>query len=63
MRTFSKKKLVVTAVVATVLVGTGTAAFAYWTSQGKGAGTATTAAEATTLVVKQTTSPDGHVPR
>ena len=62
MRTFSKKKLVVTAVVATVLVGTGTAAFAYWTSQGEGNGTATTAAEATTLVVKQTTSPEGMYP-
>lgn len=62
MRTFSKKKLVVTAVVATVLVGTGTAAFAYWTSQGEGKGSATTAAEATTLVVKQTTSPEGMYP-
>jgi hypothetical protein len=62
MRTFSKKKLVVTAAVATVLVGTGTAAFAYWTSQGEGKGSATTAAEATTLVVKQTTSPVGMFP-
>ena len=62
MRTFSKKKLVVTAAVAAVLVGTGTAAFAYWTSQGEGKGSATTAAEATTLVVKQTTSPEGMYP-
>jgi archaellin len=62
MRTFSTKKLVVTAAVAAVVVGTGTAAFAYWTSQGTGQGTATTAAEATTLVVKQTTSPVGMFP-
>ena len=62
MRTFSKKKLVVTAAVGVVLVGTSTAAFAYWTSQGEGTGKATTAAEATTLVVKQTTSPVGMYP-
>ena len=62
MRTFSKKKLVVTAAVATVLVGTGTAAFAYWTSQSTGEGTATTAAQATTLGVEQITSPKGMYP-
>ncbi|HYN65825.1 MAG TPA: hypothetical protein VES93_02980 [Ornithinibacter sp.] len=55
MRKFSKKQIVVTGAVAAVLVGTGTAAFAYWTSQGTGSGSATTAAEATTLVVEQTT--------
>jgi len=54
MRTFSTKKLVVTAAVAAVLVGTGTAAFAYWTSRGTGTGSATTAADATTLLVEQT---------
>lgn len=54
MRKFSKKQIVVTGAVAAVLVGTGTAAFAYWTSQGTGSGSATTAAEATTLVVEQT---------
>jgi archaellin len=62
MRTFSKKKLVVTAVAATVLVGTGTAAFAYWTSQGTGRGTATTAAEATTLKVDQIGTPKDMYP-
>jgi hypothetical protein len=62
MRSFSSKKLVVTAAVAAVLVGTGTAAFAYWSTQGAGEGTATTAAEAATLIVKQTTSPVGMYP-
>jgi archaellin len=62
MRTFSTKKLVVTAAVAAVLVGTGTAAFAYWTSQGTGEGTATTAAAATTLVVDQMGTPTGMYP-
>jgi hypothetical protein len=62
MRTFSTKKLVVTAVAATVLVGTGTAAFAYWTSQGTGTGNATTAASASLLTVEQTSSPVGMYP-
>lgn len=62
MRTFSKRKLVVTTAVAAVLVGSGTAAFAYWTSQGKGTGSATTAAAATTLVVTQTTAPEDMFP-
>ena len=62
MRTFSKKKLVVTAAVAAVLVGSGTAAFAYWTSQGTGTGSATTAAGAATLTVQQTSSPVGMYP-
>lgn len=62
MRKFSTKKLVVTAAVAAVLVGTGTAAFAYWSSQGTGEGTATTAAEATTLVVEQQGTPKGMYP-
>ena len=62
MRTFSTKKLVVTAAVATVLVGTGTAAFAYWTSQGTGNGNATTASSATALTVLQTSSPAGMYP-
>jgi hypothetical protein len=62
MRKFSKKQTVVTGIVAVALVGTGTAAFAYWTSQGKGTGSATTAAEAATLVVEQTTSPKGMFP-
>ena len=62
MRTFSTKKLVVTAAVAAVVVGTGTAAFAYWTSQGTGEGTAQTAAEATVLNVKQISTPDNMFP-
>lgn len=62
MHTFSKKKLVVTAAVAAVLVGSGTAAFAYWTSQGTGTGSATTAAAATALTVEQSTQPAGMYP-
>jgi hypothetical protein len=62
MRTFSTKKLVVTAAVATVLVGTGTAAFAYWTSQGTGEGTAATAASAPALTVEQLSTPSNMYP-
>lgn len=62
MRKLSKKQTLVTGAVAVVLVGTGTAAYAYWTSQGTGTGSATTAEQATTLTVEQTTNPAGMYP-
>lgn len=62
MRTISKKKLAVTGALTVVLAGTGTAAYAYWTSQGTGSGTATTRADANTLSVTQNGTPADMYP-
>ena len=53
MRTISKKKLAVSGAIAVILVGSSTAAYAYWTSQGTGTGSATTSAGAANLRLDQ----------
>jgi hypothetical protein len=61
MRITKTKVASVLAVTAVVALG-GTAAMAYWTSNGSGTGTATTAAGASNLAVTQTAAPTNMAP-
>ncbi len=56
MRKFSKKQTAATAALTVVLLGGGTAAYAYWTTTGTGTGAATTSEGAPLLTVEQTTT-------
>ena len=47
---------------ALVLIGSGTAAFAYWSSTGMGSGTASTSTGAPNLTVTQASAPSGMAP-
>jgi flagellar basal body-associated protein FliL len=64
MLRLTRKKKMVTALVALVIVAAGgTAAYAYWSSSGAtGTGTATTATQSNTLTITQTSSPSGLAP-
>lgn len=56
------KRTVVATAAAFLLVGGGTAAFAFWSTSGSGAGTAATSAGAANLLVTQTAAPTNLAP-
>ena len=53
MKVNYRKPAVAAAIVGGVLIVSGTAAFAYWTANGSGSGTAGTAAASTPLTITQ----------
>jgi hypothetical protein len=56
------KRTVVATTVAFLLIGGGTAAFAYWSTSGSGTGSAATSAGAANLLVTQTAAPTNLAP-
>ena len=62
MAHLSRRQKFAASATALVLVGSGTAAFAYWSTTGSGSGTASTTAGAPSLVITQTSAPTNMAP-
>src|SRR5690242_5894771 len=62
MAHLSRRQKIAASATALVLIGSGTAAFAYWTTAGSGNGTASTSAGAPSLVVTQASAPTNMAP-